>query len=114
MFQVFEDGIQKKVVVDDEPFTETKNALCKCKVLLKGSSLSGSQVENSIPIRKVDVTKRFDIATEKVGVMTEKNQLPLAMTQYLRQERYVYLRECFLLFIISQRQIRSKFNLLVE
>lgn len=39
MFQVFEDGIQKKVVVDDEPFTETKMHFANAKFYLKDQVL---------------------------------------------------------------------------
>ena len=74
-FKYFEDGVHNKVVADDEPFTKKEAHFADAKFYLKDYVSMEVKVKSSIPIRKADVIKKVDVETEKVGVMTKKNQL---------------------------------------
>ena len=49
------------------------------------------KVNNSIPIRKADVTKIVDVATEKVGVLSDMSTIPKASETFLSKRVYLTL-----------------------
>ncbi|XP_059281291.1 uncharacterized protein LOC132034986 [Lycium ferocissimum] len=73
-FKYLEDGVQKKIVADDEPFAETEAHFADAKFYLKNRVLKEVKVDNARPIKKFGTAKMDDPAAGKVKVIVEKSQ----------------------------------------
>ncbi|XP_060194995.1 uncharacterized protein LOC132624194 [Lycium barbarum] len=73
-FKYLENGVQKKIVANDEPFVETEAHFADAKFYLKNCVSKEFKVDNAMPIKKVGTAKMDDPTAGKVKVIVEKNQ----------------------------------------
>ncbi|XP_070030061.1 uncharacterized protein LOC142166988 [Nicotiana tabacum] len=68
-----EDGVGKKIVVDDKPFTEAKSYFADTKFYLKNYVSKVGKVDDVILTKSV--AKRVDVTTSKENITVEKDQV---------------------------------------